>query len=80
MQRIGSQIALTVSDSQKDRVRAIANRLDIPKAQVYRNMIDVGLDLYDELEAIGVVKLVEFTRKVKEVSKDLRKKKQPTLF
>ncbi len=80
MQRIGSQIALVVSQSQIEKVTRIAKRHGIPKSQVYRNMIDVGLELYEDMEKIGVVKIVEFTGKVKEMSKDWQNKKQPKLF
>ncbi len=80
MQRIGKKIALTVTPVQEERVAKIAKRLNIPQAKVYRNMIDVGLDLYDDFEKIGAVKLMEFTEKTRKAGKDFIAKRQPRLF
>jgi len=80
MQRIGKQIRLTVTDAQEERIKIIAKRHGIPKARVYRNMIDVGLDLYDDFEKIGVYKLVEFTEKAKDLGKGIFSSRQKTLF
>ena len=80
MQRIGKQIRITVSFEMDDRVAVVAKRLGTSKANIYRNMTETGLDLYDDFEKIGVVKLVEFVEKTRVLAKDILLKKQPTLF
>ncbi len=80
MQKIGKQIQLTVTEKQEERIGKIAKRHNIPKAKVYRNMIDVGLDLYDDFEVIGMVKIIEFSGKVRKMSKHWHERKQLKLF
>jgi len=80
MQKIGKQIHLTVTPEQEERVTKISKRLNISKAHVYRNMIDVGLDFYDDLEKVGVVKIYDFTAKVRKISKEWQERRQLKLF
>ncbi len=80
MQRIGKQIRITVTDLQEERIERIAKRHNLPKAQVYRNMIDAGLDLYDEFESVGVVQMLDFVERVKGLASDIKRIKQPSLF
>jgi ATP-dependent protease HslVU (ClpYQ) ATPase subunit len=80
MQKIGLQIRITVTELQEERIAKIAKRLNFSKARVYRNMIDVGLDLYDEFEKVGVWKLVEVTAKVKKLTKEFIGRRQARLF
>jgi len=80
MQRIGIQIRLTVTEEQERRIARLAKKYGLKKAQVYRNMIDVGLDLHDDLEKMGFGKLMVFTDKVQEIFKEWRMSRQGRLF
>lgn len=80
MQRIGKQIRITVTDLQEERVQAIAKKHNISKANVYRNTIDVGLDLYDDLERMGAVQITEIGTRAKEIFKHWKARKQRKLF
>ena len=81
MQRIGKQIRITVSFEMDDKVGEIAKRLKTSKANIYRNMTGVGLDLYSDFEKVGLVKLVEFVEKARDAGqKYFIKGKQPSLF
>jgi len=80
MQRIGKQIQLTVTDQQEERIGKLAKKYDLPKAQIYRNMIDVGLDLHDDLEKVGFGKMKIFTDKVTEIFSEWRMSRQKRLF
>ena len=80
MQRIGKQIALTVTEEQQEKVAKIAKRHNLKRAQVYRKMMDLGLGVYDNLEKVGVVKMGEITEKAEKMTKDFVSKKQRKLF
>jgi hypothetical protein len=65
-QKIGEhRITITVSPEQLERIEKIMKRHDIKKAQVVRNVMDVGLDVYDELSIIGIRGSYELYEKCK---------------
>lgn len=65
MQRIGTKITVTVPEELLKEIEKIADRLQMTKAEVSRNLIETGLDTYKIYQKIGVVKLAEVIRKNK---------------
>jgi len=80
MQKIGKVVQITVTEEMDARIKEISEKHGVSKAQIYRNMIEVGLDLYNDLEKLGFGKLAEITNKMKESVGALRRQKQPKLF
>lgn len=73
MQKIeGKHIDVLIPAEMVLRLDKVAARHNLTRSQAMRNMIDVGLSLYDDFESVGVVKLVEVvTRAKKAIRKEI---------
>lgn len=80
MQRIGKQIQLTVTEEMDIRMGEIAKKQKKSKAEIYRTMAGLGLDIYGDFEKTGVVKFADFTVKAHEMLKHWKSKRQLSLF
>ncbi len=80
MQRIGKQIALTVSEEMDERMREIGKKQNVSKAEAYRKMANLGLEVYGDFEKSGVILFADLAIKAKEMLKFWQGKKQPRLF
>lgn len=66
MQKIDGQHLDVIFPSEMiSRLDKASARLKLSRSQTIRNMVDVGLTLYDDFEAVGVVKLVEVVARAK---------------
>lgn len=71
MQKIdGERLAIIIPNEMISKLDRVAERLDLTRSQVMRNMIDVGLCVFEDFEKIGIIRLAEILGKTK---KALRK-------
>lgn len=77
MQKIGDHsVRITLSDKEFERIQEIAKKHNLKYAQVVRNMCLLGIDLYDDLEIVGVVKALELYEAGSKVLQKMKKSKQ----
>lgn len=63
MQRIGTKVTITVPEETLKDIEKIAERFQMSKAEVSRNMLELGLDTYKIYSKTGLVKIAEIVRK-----------------
>jgi predicted DNA-binding protein len=73
MQKIdGRRLAVIIPNEMLKRLDRVAKRQEMTRVQVMRNMMDVGLSVYEDFESVGVVRLVEvFERTKKGIRKEV---------
>lgn len=77
-QRIeGQTVYVKFPTEQLAELDRIAKRLELKRADIIRNLVGVGIDIFHGYEKIGVVKLHEIQKRA---IKALNKEIQPTLF
>ena len=75
MQKIdGKAVTIMMTDEIISEVARIAHRRGMPKARVYRMMIELGIDLHKDMERVGVVAAVDFAYYCKEALKSMNNK------
>jgi len=77
-QRIeGKVINIKFPQEDIDELDRIAKRLDLKRADVIRNLVGIGFDLFHGYEKVGIVKLFEIQKKAVKL---MKKEIQPPLF
>lgn len=71
---------VTLSPETTKRLKRICEKHGLKKATAIRNLTEVGLDVYEDLEKVGVVKGVLLVESVKKWAKGLVIRRQKTLF
>lgn len=68
---------MVLEEKQIDRIDGIAERFKITRSEATRRLLEVGLDVYETYEKLGVVKLSEIVKRSREAC---AKSVQPSLF
>ena len=55
-------------------VERIAKKRNMPKANVYRMMLELGIDMHKDMESVGIVAAVDFAYYCKEALKAMNNK------
>jgi len=74
MQRIpgSTKTAVQLMDNQIMKLEEISSRFNISRSEALRLIVQAGLDTYSTYEAIGVVKLTEYAKRLKKaVERDI---------
>lgn len=70
MQKIdGEKLHLIVPNDQLATIDRIAARLKLTRSQTIRNLLDVGVTVFEDFERIGVVRIAEILGKTKKALK-----------
>lgn len=78
MQKIdGFKTSFVMTNEHIEKLDKIARKHKTTRSEALRMMLDLGIDVYSDLETIGVPQLAQ---KVKEMKKWIREKKQPALI
>lgn len=78
MQKIdGFKTSFVMTNDHIDKLDRIAARHKTTRSEALRMMLDLGIDVYSDLEMIGAPQLAE---KVREMKKWVKQKKQPALL
>ena len=70
-------VNVIIPEEFKREVERIAKKRDIPQQQVFRMMLDLGLEIHRDMEKAGVVAAVDFLYFAKRTIKDRLKSKGP---
>ena len=70
-------VNFTAPKAMTEEIERISQKRNIPKAQVYLMMIDLGIDCHKDLERLGIVQAVDFAHFIKTALKDKLKKDGP---
>lgn len=62
-ERIGYYVGATLQKEMIAKLDEIGKRFDIPRAEVVRKILQVGLDTYGIYEGFGLVKLTEVIKR-----------------
>lgn len=62
-ERIGYYVGATLPKEMIAKLDEIGKRFDIPRAEVVRKILQVGLDTYGIYEGFGLVKLTEVIKR-----------------
>jgi len=87
MQKIGdavSQIGVRITDEDRARLQRIAKRQkpghEQKLADVSRKMLLLGIDVYEDLEKCGIVRVVEFVDEVKRTMREAKRPRQLSIL
>ena len=73
----GTRIALILTNEQISEIDRLAKRHGTTRSQMTRNMIDVGMTVTKDLEKVGIFRISEMVKGLKEMTQAHR---QPKLF
>lgn len=78
MQKIpgGERTTLIMSGELVAKLEKIEKRHSLTRAEAIRRMLDLGIDVYEDFETLGIPQLTERISKIKKL---VRKSRVPTL-
>lgn len=68
----GFKTAFVLEVQQVEKLDEIATRFKIKRSEALRRIIEIGLDVYEIYEGVGVVSLVELVKKMKSAIRQIR--------
>lgn len=66
----GKTVTFVIPYEVEDEITRIAERRKISKAQVYRMMLDAGVQCHKDMEKVGLIQAVDFIYYVKKAVRD----------
>ena len=67
-------VTILLTDEIISEVARIAKKRDMPKANVYRMMLELGIEMHKDMESVGIVAAVDFAYYCKEALKAMNNK------
>jgi len=79
MQKIdGEKLQLIVPEEMISRIQRVGERLHLTRSETMRNMMDVGLTIFEDFEKVGIIRFAEIIGKTKKALR--REVGQQSLF
>jgi len=56
----GKPVTVIITSKQQEEIARISKRRGIPKSEIYRMLLDVGIEMHKDMEKIGIITAVDF--------------------
>lgn len=68
-QRIGPKVNVNIEEETLALIEELATAAGVTKAEMFRNCLEVGIDLGLQLKKMGAFKVAEFVKSAREIHK-----------